>query len=158
MRDGQLAPDPVLDISSMVNSGGNEQGLLGLAFSPAGSKLYVHYSDDNGNTQVDEYAVGADGAIDSGSRRAVLSQEQPQSNHNGGQLAFGPDGMLYLGLGDGGGEGCESSVDAVEVIVHRGPRYLTRAAFISAASRKRALLTAMRAAAALGLPRAAASC
>jgi glucose/arabinose dehydrogenase len=105
IRGGELADDPVLDISSMVNSSGNEQGLLGFTFSPDGSKLYVHYSNPGGDTRVDEYVVGADGAVDSASRRQVLAQEQPQSNHNGGELVFGPDGFLYLGLGDGGAGG-----------------------------------------------------
>jgi glucose/arabinose dehydrogenase len=102
IRNGQLDPAPSLDISSTV-SGGNEQGLLGLAFSPDGSKLYVHYTNDNGDTRVDEYAADAAGAADPASRREVLAVEQPQANHNGGELAFGPDGLLYLGLGDGGG-------------------------------------------------------
>jgi glucose/arabinose dehydrogenase len=107
IRDGRLQPDPVLDFSSRVTTGGNEQGFLGFAYSPDGSKLYVHYSDANtgGDTRIDEYAVAADGRIDAGSRREVLAQDQPQGNHNGGELAFGPDGMLYIGLGDGGAAG-----------------------------------------------------
>ena len=64
----------------------------GSTFSPDGSKLYVHYSNDGGDTRVDEYAVDAAGAVDAASRREVLAQDQPQSNHNGGELAFGPDG------------------------------------------------------------------
>lgn len=105
IRDGRLVEAPILDISSMVNSGGNEQGLLGLAYSPDGNKLYVHYSNPNGDTRVDEYAVATDGSIDRATRREVLALDQPQANHNGGQLAFGPDGFLYIGLGDGGGAG-----------------------------------------------------
>jgi glucose/arabinose dehydrogenase len=105
IRDNKLVADPVLDISSLVNSSGNEQGLLGLAFAPDGSKLYVHYSNRNGDTRVDEYAIDAAGAVNQSSRREVLAQAQPQSNHNGGELSFGPDGKLYLGLGDGGAAG-----------------------------------------------------
>jgi glucose/arabinose dehydrogenase len=105
IRDGKLVDAPVLDISSMVNSSGNEQGLLGFTFSPDGSKLYVHYSNPGGDTRVDEYAVDANGVVNAGSRRQVLAQEQPQGNHNGGELVFGPDGFLYLGLGDGGAGG-----------------------------------------------------
>ncbi len=102
VRNGKLDSTPFLDISSMVDSSGNEQGFLGLAFSPDGSKMYVHYSNVNGDTRVDEYTLDASGAVNKGSRREVFAQAQPQSNHNGGELAFGPDGLLYLGLGDGG--------------------------------------------------------
>jgi glucose/arabinose dehydrogenase len=109
IRGGRLDEAPVLDISGMVNDGGNEQGFLGFAYSPDGTKLYVHYSDGGGDTQIDEYAVAADGAVDPASRRAVLSQSQPQGNHNGGELAFGPDGLLYIGLGDGGAAGDQGS-------------------------------------------------
>jgi len=101
VTDGQVAP--VLDISDAVSAGG-ERGLLGITFSPDGSRLYVHYSDVDGNTQLDEYAMGGEGI---GSRRPILSVDQPQANHNGGELVFGPDGMLWLGLGDGGGAGDE---------------------------------------------------
>jgi glucose/arabinose dehydrogenase len=107
IRDGQLVGEPVLDFSSQVTTGGNEQGFLGFAFSPDGSNLYVHYSDADtgGDTRVDEYAVAADGTVDAGSRREVLAQDQPQRNHNGGEIVFGPDRLLYLGLGDGGAAG-----------------------------------------------------
>jgi glucose/arabinose dehydrogenase len=105
IRDGELVGQPVVDISDRVDSSGNEQGLLGIAFSPDGTKLYLDYSGANGATQVDEFTVAADGSVDAGSRRAILSTSQPQSNHNGGQLAFGPDGYLYVGLGDGGAAG-----------------------------------------------------
>jgi glucose/arabinose dehydrogenase len=95
------ATETVLDLTSRVASGG-ERGLLGLAFSPDGTRLYVHYSGvEAGETVVDEYTF-ADGRVDPATRRLVLTVPQPQLNHNGGQLEFGPDGMLYLGLGDGG--------------------------------------------------------
>ena len=110
VSDGTVAP--VLDLTGRVSAGG-ERGLLGLAFAPDGSKLYVHYSDLEGDTQVDEYAMGGAG-VDPASRRPVLSVEQPQPNHNGGQLTFGPDGMLWLGLGDGGGGGDEGNGHAPE--------------------------------------------
>ena len=105
LRNGALDPKPVLDITSMVGSSSNEQGLLGLTFSPDGSKLYVDYTNRNGDTRVDEYAVGRDGTVDPASHRQILAQDQPQVNHNGGEVAFGPDGMLYIGLGDGGAAG-----------------------------------------------------
>jgi len=100
---GAVAAAPVLDLSGQVSSG-SEQGLLGLTFSADGSKLYVDYTDTAGNTQVVEYRF-ANGKADVGSRRVVLSVEQPFANHNGGEVGFGPDGKLYIGLGDGGSEG-----------------------------------------------------
>jgi glucose/arabinose dehydrogenase len=109
IRNDQLDRTPVLDITSMVGSSGNEQGLLGLAYSPDGSKLYVYYTNRTGDSRLDEYSVDALGAVDPASRRAVLAQAQPESNHNGGELAFGPDGYLYLGLGDGGAAGDQGS-------------------------------------------------
>ncbi|MSO79279.1 MAG: sugar dehydrogenase [Acidimicrobiia bacterium] len=96
-----------LDLSKQITAGG-EQGLLGLAFSPDGSKLYVHFTHRSGNTRVEEYTI-VNGAIAPEARRRILAVHQPDANHNGGQLAFGPDGMLYLGLGDGGGADDEGS-------------------------------------------------
>jgi glucose/arabinose dehydrogenase len=94
----------VLDISGEVGSNGNEEGLLGLAFSPSGTELYLYFTDRDGAIRVVEYAV-REGTVDGGSRRDVLTVAHPQSNHNGGQLAFGPDGLLYIGTGDGGNAG-----------------------------------------------------
>jgi glucose/arabinose dehydrogenase len=95
------APRTVLDVSDRTRAGG-ERGLLGLAFAPDGSHLYVHYSAAaTGETVVEEYRF-ADGVADPTTRRVLLTVPQPQANHNGGQLAFGPDGALYVGLGDGG--------------------------------------------------------
>jgi glucose/arabinose dehydrogenase len=95
----------VLDLTGEVKLGG-EQGLLAAAFDPdfaTSRRLYLHWSDRDGDTRVAEFRVGADGTIAPGSRRYLLRLDQPEENHNGGQLAFGPDGRLYLGLGDGGG-------------------------------------------------------
>lgn len=94
----------VLDIAPRV-SGGNEQGLLGLAFSPDGSLGYIDFTDTSGDTQVVEFAVDPDGVFDPASERTVLSVDQPFGNHNAGDLAFGPDGLLYITLGDGGSGG-----------------------------------------------------
>jgi glucose/arabinose dehydrogenase len=107
VRDGQLDAAPALDITADVGSGG-ERGLLGLDFSRDGTRLYVHYTNRDGDTRVDEYTMQGN-AADVGSRRQLLAVEQPQPNHNGGELSFGPDGLLYLGLGDGGGAGDSGS-------------------------------------------------
>jgi glucose/arabinose dehydrogenase len=103
IRDGQVDSTPVLDVTSRVTSGG-EQGLLGLAFSPDGRFLYVNYTDGRGDTNVVEYSMNGDVA-DAGSARRVLFIDQPFSNHNGGNLVIGPDGYLYIGMGDGGSQG-----------------------------------------------------
>jgi glucose/arabinose dehydrogenase len=97
------SPRSVLDLSDEVSLGG-EQGLLGAAFSPDGDFLYVNYTDRAGDTRIHEFAMRGD-AIDLSSRREVLRVDQPYSNHNGGNLVFGPDGYLYIGLGDGGSGG-----------------------------------------------------
>ena len=100
MRDGQ-AGAPVLDITDLTEGEG-ERGLLGLAFSADGSLAHVNHTDNDGDTVVAEYAVGADGTFDAASRRVLLTVEQPYANHNGGGVVIGPDGMLYIGMGDGG--------------------------------------------------------
>ncbi|MFN2589658.1 MAG: sorbosone dehydrogenase family protein, partial [Actinomycetota bacterium] len=100
---GQAAPREILDIGDDITSGG-EQGLLGLAFSPDGRFMYLNFTDPDGHTNVVEYRFRA-GRPDPGSRRCVLFVQQPYSNHNGGNLVFGPDGYLYIGLGDGGSGG-----------------------------------------------------
>lgn len=109
VKDGALLPAPFLDMTSLVSTGG-EQGLLGLAFDPGyatNGRFVVHYTDTGGNTRVSTFArSGADPDLaDPASEQVVLTAEQPFGNHNGGQLLFGPDGLLYLGLGDGGSGG-----------------------------------------------------
>lgn len=103
VRGGVIDPSPVLDLSSEV-SDSLEQGLLGLAFSPNGELMYVNLTDTSGDTRVLEFAV-SDGAAVPESRRELLVVEQPFANHNAGTMAFGPDGYLYIALGDGGGAG-----------------------------------------------------
>jgi glucose/arabinose dehydrogenase len=101
LRGSALDPEPLLDIRAEVTSGG-EQGLLALAFHPdfpEDPRFYVHYSNLDGDTRVAEHRAGEGGAE---RLRELLAVDQPYANHNGGQLAFGPDGLLYLGLGDGG--------------------------------------------------------
>jgi glucose/arabinose dehydrogenase len=94
----------VLDLSGSVATR-SEQGLLGLAIAPGGAHAYVNYTNREGDTRVVEYAIGDDGTFDTGSARELLAVDQPFANHNGGEVVFGPDGALYVGLGDGGGQG-----------------------------------------------------
>jgi len=100
---GGLGP-PVLDISGETTTDG-ERGLLGIAFDPDFTHLYLSYTDREGHTVVDELAVTGAGDPRPETRRTVLTQQQPYANHNGGDLSFGPDQMLYIGLGDGGSGG-----------------------------------------------------
>jgi glucose/arabinose dehydrogenase len=108
IENGQVVPTPFLDITAKVASGG-ERGLLSVAFHPGyrtNGWFYVDYTDREGDTRVERYSVSADPArADPASARLVLTVEQPFANHNGGLLLFGDDGMLYVGLGDGGSGG-----------------------------------------------------
>jgi glucose/arabinose dehydrogenase len=109
IRDGRLLPEPYVDLAARIASGG-ERGLLGLAFSPdfaADGRLYVNYTDRDGNTVVSELVApdpAADRA-DPASERVLLVIDQPYANHNGGALAMGPDGLLWIATGDGGSGG-----------------------------------------------------
>ena len=106
VRNGRTLDRPFLDLQGRITAGG-EQGLLGLAFAPDFAKskrFYVHYSaEGSGDTRIVEYRAASRDRAKAGSARVVLRQDQPEGNHNGGQIAFGPDGLLYIGLGDGGG-------------------------------------------------------
>ncbi len=109
VQDGRILPQPFLDIGGKV-SGGSEQGLLSMAFSPdyaSSGRFYVDYTNTEGDTRVVSYrrSPGDPLRADRGSARVVLAQDQPYENHNGGQLAFGPGGQLYIGFGDGGSAG-----------------------------------------------------
>ena len=91
-------PELVLDMSDDVSTG-NEQGLLGLAVAPDGRSYYVSYTNTDGDSRIDLRN------FDEGGRNEVFATEQPYANHNGGNILFGPDGALWLGLGDGGAGG-----------------------------------------------------
>jgi glucose/arabinose dehydrogenase len=109
VENGTLLPTPFLDLRGRVSTG-SEQGLLSLAFHPgyaANGRFFVNFTDTAGDTRVVEYRVSAGDPDrgDPGSARVILAIEQPFSNHNGGQILFGPDGMLYVGMGDGGSGG-----------------------------------------------------
>ncbi len=108
IRNGRVRATPFLDIRGRVLAGG-EQGLLSLAFHPrypTVRRVYVNYTNRSGDTRVVEYRVNAarTRAVPS-TGRVLLAVDQPFSNHNGGQVLFGPDGLLYVGMGDGGSAG-----------------------------------------------------
>ncbi len=107
VRDGVVADAPFLDITDRVGSEDNEQGLLSIAFHPQFREngfFFVDYTDKSGDTVVARYSSNGDTA-DPASEQALLKVDQPYANHNGGQLQFGPDGYLYISLGDGGSAG-----------------------------------------------------
>ncbi len=109
IADGALQDAPFLDVSGEIASGGGEQGLLGLAFHPdyaQNGRFYINYTDRGGDTQVVGYTVSGDPAVaDPASAQPLFAVDQPFANHNGGWLGFGPDGLLYVGMGDGGSGG-----------------------------------------------------
>jgi glucose/arabinose dehydrogenase len=102
IQNGKASATPAVDLRANL-SNGNEQGFLDAAFSPNGKKLFVSYTDAKGNTNIDAYTMRGTTA-DPSTRRRVFFAQQPYANHNGGDITFGPDGMLYIGLGDGGSE------------------------------------------------------
>ncbi len=135
-RTGRVRSAAFLDITSLTEASG-EQGLLGLAFPPdhaTSGRLYVNYTDNAGDTVVARYRVGDDpNVVDPQTAEVLLTVEQPFGNHNGGGLAFGPDGYLYIALGDGGSSGDPNgngqnvdtllgSILRVDVSVDRGYR------------------------------------
>ena len=99
--DGDEPLELVLDVGDLTTTD-CEAGLLGIAFSPDGSNLYAHYTDLRGDNLVVEYPMSGQW-VRSDRGRTVLGVDQPFCNHNGGEIAFGPDGNLWIGLGDGGG-------------------------------------------------------
>ena len=108
VTDGQVAETPFLDITDSIMAGG-ERGLLGLAFHPdfeTNGRFFVDYSATNGDQVIAEYGLGLDADTgDPDSERILIRLKDPFSNHNGGGLAFGPDGYLYIAMGDGGSGG-----------------------------------------------------
>ena len=106
LSNGELLPAPFIDISNRIVSGG-EQGLLSLDFSPnfsTNNRVYLFYTDRNGNAVLSRF-IAQGNSLDPDSEEILLTVNQPFANHNGGRIEFGPDGMLYLGLGDGGSGG-----------------------------------------------------
>lgn len=110
-QDGVLQAAPFLDIRDRVDAGGSEQGLLSLAFHPdygevaavGNGRFFVNYTNKDGDTVISRFQVTADANVaDAASETILLTIPQPFSNHNGGLVKFGPDGYLYVGMGDGG--------------------------------------------------------
>jgi hypothetical protein len=108
LSGGRMLPAPFLDLTDRVSYGG-ERGLLSVAFHPRyaeNGSFYVNYTDRSGDTRVERYRVSADpNRADPATAALVLAVDQPYANHNGGHILFGPDGMLYVGMGDGGSGG-----------------------------------------------------
>jgi glucose/arabinose dehydrogenase len=109
IRDGELLERPFLDLRDLVGSGG-ERGLLSVAFHPRFAQngfFFVDYTDKSGDTVIARYSVspGDPDRADPATAKTILRIDQPFANHNGGQLQFGPDGYLYIGMGDGGSGG-----------------------------------------------------
>lgn len=109
VSEGSVLPTPFLDLSPLVGAAFSEQGLLGLAFDPqytTNGRFYTNRTNGQGDTVIARYNVSADPNLaDPGTGAVVLVVDQPAANHNGGNLVFGPDGYLWIGLGDGGGAG-----------------------------------------------------
>ena len=124
-KDGNLLPDPFLDISDRVKTDFLEQGLLGLAFHPDFAQnglFYVYYNDYQtvGDDTLAEFHVSADdpNKADPDTTRVLLTQDKPYVNHNGGTIKFGPDGFLYIALGDGGlaGDPFDNAQDLSQIL------------------------------------------
>lgn len=104
-KSKKLLKNTFLDIRDKIKIQMTEQGLLGMAFSPhfaTDHRFYLYYTDNNGDTVVSRYSVSSKIKADKSSEEILLTQAQDFKNHNGGWIDFGPDGMLYIGLGDGG--------------------------------------------------------
>jgi glucose/arabinose dehydrogenase len=108
VKNGRKLSTPFLDISERVRAGG-EQGLLSMAFHPdyrTNGEFFVNFTDRSGDTRVERFKVSSNADVaDESSSKLVIGIDQPYSNHNGGLVMFGPDGMLYIGMGDGGAGG-----------------------------------------------------
>lgn len=108
IEDGVVLETPFLDIDDRVSDDANEQGLLSVAFHPnyqENGRFFVNYTNNNGDTVISRFVVSADPNVaDADSEVILMTIAQPYSNHNGGQIAFGPDGYLYIGMGDGGSQ------------------------------------------------------
>ncbi len=111
IKDGKKLSRPFFDINKRVvnpNRPGDERGLLGFAFHPNhtnNGKFYINYMDNDGNTIISEFSTNSELRANHKSERIILKLKQPYGNHNGGDIQFGPDGYLYISIGDGGKAG-----------------------------------------------------
>ncbi len=109
IQNGEIQAEPFLDLTGLAVENAFERGLLGLAFHPdyaRNGQFFVNYTDSKGDTVIARYTVSADpNRADESSAQVLLQIDQPYANHNGGDIAFGPDGFLYIGMGDGGSAG-----------------------------------------------------
>lgn len=108
LEEGQPRMPAFLDIRDRVNNSANEQGLLSIAFHPLDhNRFFVNYTNNKGDTVISEFQVMAEdpNQADAGTERILITITQPYENHNGGQIQFGPDNYLYIGMGDGGSGG-----------------------------------------------------
>ena len=107
-QNGTVNSTPFLDIEDRVSTNANERGLLGLAFHPNYPEnpfFFVNYTNNNGDTTISKFSVSSDEDIANDNETILLVIDQPYGNHNGGCINFGPDGNLYIGMGDGGSGG-----------------------------------------------------
>ncbi len=108
VQDGVVAEEPFLDLRDQINSSSIEQGLLGLAFHPdfeSNGRFYAYWTQQSGDSRLAQFTASSDLAADPSSMKVILDVAQPGERHNAGTIAFGPDGLLFLGLGDGGSGG-----------------------------------------------------
>ncbi len=106
--NGTTNATPFLNVASLITTAGGEQGLLGLAFSPdyaTNGYFFINYTRTNGDTVIARYSAPANANVSDTDGTIILVVPQPYSNHNGGSIKFGPDGYLYIGMGDGGSGG-----------------------------------------------------
>src|SRR5262249_25224395 len=109
IKSGNLLATPFLDLTGLVTHNDVEQGFLGMAFPPDYANsgfFYVSYTDGSGDSKIARYQVSANADVaQPAAQKVLLTVAQPDVNHNGGMIAFGPDGYLWIGFGDGGGAG-----------------------------------------------------
>ncbi len=119
VEDGVRAGEPFLDLRDLVGSRRNEQGLLGLAFHPgyeSNGRFFAHWTNKDGDTRLGEFSANSPTEANQQPVRILLELDQPATNHNGGMITFGPDGLLYVGLGDGGGNPEDRSQDTTTLL------------------------------------------